>query len=90
MVERRAQFDLSKASKRLHLVDGFLIAMADLDNVVAAIRQAPDVVAATAALQSTFQLSKEQAEGVLGLTLRRLTSLEKEKLLDEQATLQTR
>lgn len=55
------------------------------------IRSAPDAAAASAALQSApFELSKEQAEGVLGLTLRRLTSLEAAKLQEEQATLRAK
>jgi hypothetical protein len=90
VVQRRAQFDLNKASKRLHLVEGFLAAMCDLDNVVSIIRKAPDAAMAAAQLQSTLGLSTEQAEGVLGLTLRRLTSLENGKLVDEQKVLQTR
>ncbi len=56
-----------------------------------AIRSAPDAASASAALQSPpFDLSKEQAEGVLGLTLRRLTSLEAAKLQEEQATLRAK
>lgn len=56
-----------------------------------AIRSAPDAASASAALQSPpFDLSKQQAEGVLGLTLRRLTSLEAAKLQEEQATLQAK
>lgn len=52
-VERRAQHELSRAQQRLHLVDGFLAAMHDMDAVVAAIRQAPDGHAASAALQAS-------------------------------------
>lgn len=91
VVERRTRHDLARAQLRLHLVDGYLAAMRDLDAVVQTIRQAPDAAAALAALQSPpFGLSKEQAEGVLGLTLRRLTSLEAGKLQAEQAELQGR
>ncbi|PRW61571.1 DNA gyrase subunit A [Chlorella sorokiniana] len=91
VVERRARHELGRAQQRLHLVDGFLSAMSHLDAVVQAIRAAPDAASASAALQSApFDLSKEQAEGVLGLTLRRLTSLEAAKLQEEQATLQAK
>lgn len=151
MVERRARHELGRAQQRLHLVDGFLAAMQQLDAVVQvrvaggwvrlaagccpvrfvpcmsgcspqlprvhgpllvrtrrrapqpsvhptatatmrqAIRAAPDSAAASAVLQAApFELSKEQAEGVLGLTLRRLTSLEAAKLREEQATLQAK
>ncbi|PSC74003.1 DNA gyrase subunit A [Micractinium conductrix] len=91
VIERRGAYELARARQRLHLVDGFLTAMRDLDAVVAAIRAAPDSAAAGAALQAApFGLSKEQSEGVLSLTLRRLTSLEEAKLKDEQATLQAK
>jgi DNA gyrase subunit A len=90
VVERRAAFELAKAAKRLHLVDGLLAAMQDLTKVVALIRAAPDAAEASASLQAAFALSKEQAEGVLAMTLRRLTSLEKGKLDEEQQTLQAK
>lgn len=81
---------MSKAERRLHLVDGYLVAMRALDDVVAVIRQSTDAATASALLQSNFAMSKEQAEGVLGMTLRRLTSLEQNKLQEEQEALQTR
>jgi DNA gyrase subunit A len=88
VVERRAAYELAKAAQRLHLVDGFLAAMHDMDAVVAAVRAAPDGAGAAAALQAPpFGLSREQAEGVLGMTLRRLTSLEAGKLREEQGQL---
>jgi DNA gyrase subunit A len=90
VVERRARFELAKAGKRLHLVEGYLVAMQNIDEVVNVVRFAADPSAATATLESSFQLSREQAEGVLGLTLRRLTSLEANKLKDEQSDLQTK
>ena len=90
-MERRGRHELLRAQQRLHLVDGFLAAMRDLDAVVQAIRQASDAAAAGAALQAQpFGLSREQAEGVLGMTLRRLTSLESNKLQEEQAQLRAR
>jgi DNA gyrase subunit A len=90
VVKRRAEHEHNKASKRLHLVEGFLIAMTNMDNVVSVIRQAVDGDMALRQLQSKYLLTREQAEGVLGLTLRRLTSLEAQKLKDEQATLKVR
>lgn len=89
-MQRRAEFDLRKANKRLHLVDGFLAAMENLDAVVSTIRGASDSDEAVEQLQSVFTLSQEQAEGVLGLTLRRLTSMEKNKLAEEQGSLRAR
>jgi hypothetical protein len=91
VVERRGRHELLRAQQRLHLVDGFLAAMRDLDAVVHAIRQASDAAAAGAALQAEpFGLSREQSEGVLGMTLRRLTSLESNKLQEEQAQLRAK
>lgn len=90
MVEKRARFELEKARKRLHLVDGFLLAMRSMDQIVNAIREAKDGEAAMSQLQNVFALTKEQAEGVMSLTLRRLTSMENQKLEEEQATLRTR
>ena len=88
VVERRGRHELQKALQRLHLVDGFLAAMRDLDALVHAIRSASDAATASTALQAApFDLSHEQTEGVLGMTLRRLTSLELGKLQDEQAVL---
>lgn len=90
VVIRRAKFELEKANKRLHLVDGYLTAMSNVDQVVKTIRAAVDAASASESLQAQFGLSKEQAEGVLGLTLRRLTSLESDKLTEEQTTLKAR
>ena len=81
---------IAQGARRLHLVDGYVTAMAHLDGVVEAIRCAPDAGGAATALQDDFGLSKEQAEGVLGLTLRRLTSLEAGKLQQEQGSLQAK
>ena len=64
--------------------------MGNMDQVVDAIRSAKDVEAAMSYLQNSFGLTKEQAEGVMSLTLRRLTSLENQKLQEEQATLRAR
>ncbi|WIA14237.1 hypothetical protein OEZ85_002775 [Tetradesmus obliquus] len=86
-IQRRAQHRLGKAQARMHLVEGLLSALAQLDEVVQAIRAAPDGAAARAALTSRFGLSGAQAEAVLGMTLRRLTGLEAGKLREEQQQL---
>lgn len=78
---------LAKAEARMHLVEGLLLALDSLDQVVQAIRAAADGPAAKAALVSGFGLSEPQAEGVLAMTLRRLTGLEAGKLRDEQQQL---
>lgn len=90
IVEKRAQFELEKAKKRLHLVDGFLLAMTNMDQVVTTVRAAKDGESAMQELQAVFMLTKEQAQGVLSLTLRRLTSMENKMLEDEQAGLRAK
>jgi DNA gyrase subunit A len=89
VVERRARHRLRKAKARLHVVEGLLLAMTQLDAVVAAVRAAADGPAARQALCSPkFGLTPEQADAVLALTLRRLTALEAGKLQEEAAQLQ--
>ena len=90
MVERRADFACEGAKKRLHLVKGFLKAMAALDRVIKVIRAAQDSADASAQLQRGFRMTSEQAEGVLNMSLRRLTSLEAQKLEDEAQKLRDR
>ena len=90
VVERRARFACEGAKKRLHLVEGFLKAMAALDGVIKVIRGAQDSADASAQLQQGFNLSSEQAEGMLNMSLRRLTSLEAQKLEDEAQKLRDR
>lgn len=87
VVRRRAEHQLNKACRRLHLVEGYLLAMNSLDLVVRTIREATDSQSALKNLQSRISLSKEQAEGVLGMTLRRLTGLELESLRSEDVAL---
>ena len=83
VIERRAAHDLAKAKARAHIVAGLLLAMADMDAVVATIRGATDGAAAAAALKRTHGLSSDQADAVLAMALRRLTTLETGKLQAE-------
>ena len=88
---RRSRFRLRKAEERLHLVDGLLIAQGRMDEVVRTVRDAANVGAARAALQSdAFGLSAEQAEAILSMQLRRLTALERETLQKEGDDLRAR
>lgn len=88
VVRRRARFELGRAQAREHVVRGLLVAMASMDAVVAAVRSAPDASAAQRSLMSDpFNLSEAQADAVLAMALRRLTSLEKDKLERESAEL---
>ncbi|GIL85975.1 hypothetical protein Vretifemale_14492 [Volvox reticuliferus] len=91
VVQRRSSAALLAARQRLHLVEGFLRLLEEegrLDAVVADVRAAADGAAARSALVSQHGLSEEQAEAILGLTLRRLTGLEAAKLQQEQGELQ--
>lgn len=83
VIERRAAHDLAKAKARAHIVAGLLLAMADMDAVVATIRGAADGAAAAVALKQSHGLSSDQADAVLAMALRRLTTLETGKLQSE-------
>ncbi len=84
---RRTQFDLTKAQERAHIVEGLLIALDHLDEVIRTIRESPDVETARTRLISRFGLSELQAQAILDMQLRRLTGLERQKLEDEYAEL---
>ncbi len=87
VVERRTSFRLDKARARAHILEGLLIAVDNIDEVVKIIRGSKDVEAARAALMKRFELSEIQANHILDMPLRRLTALESEKLRDEHAEL---
>lgn len=84
---RRTQFDLTKAQERAHIVEGLLIALDHLDEVISTIRESPDVETARTRLIDRFGLSELQAQAILDMQLRRLTGLERQKLEDEYAEL---
>ncbi|WP_299036735.1 DNA topoisomerase (ATP-hydrolyzing) subunit A [uncultured Pseudokineococcus sp.] len=86
VVRRRSRYRLRRASERLHLVEGLLVAVADIDEVIAVIRSSDDAAAARERLMTVFELSQAQAEHILELQLRRLTrfsTLELESRRDE-------
>ena len=80
IVERRTRFDLEKAEARLHIVEGLLKAIDDIDEVIRIIRGSADVDAAREALMERFGFSVVQANAILAMRLRRLTGLEREEL----------
>lgn len=90
MIERRSRFHLQRAQDRLHIVSGFLLAMSNLDSVVKTIRASKDNAEAQKALMHRFHLTQMQAGGVLGMSLRSLTSMETQKLSKEQQNLRLR
>ncbi|MCH7668847.1 MAG: DNA gyrase subunit A [Acidobacteria bacterium] len=88
VVERRAAFRLRKAEDRAHIVEGLLIALDNIDEVVKIIRQSADVDAAREGLMERFELSLIQSNHILDMPLRRLTALETDKLREEWNELQ--
>ena len=83
VVERRTQFELEKAEKRAHIVEGLLIALRNIDEVIAIIRKSRDASEARAALTDRFELSEAQTKAILDMRLQKLTSLETEALEKE-------
>ena len=90
IVTRRSKFELRKALDRAHILEGYLIALDNLDEVIALIRAADDTEAARTALEERFGLSELQAQAILDLRLRALTGLERKRIEDEYADLQER
>jgi DNA gyrase subunit A len=90
IVTRRSKFELRKALERAHVLEGYLIALDNLDEVIALIRAADDTDAARSALIGRFELSEVQAQAILDLRLRALTGLERKRIEDEHADLQER
>ena len=90
IVIRRSKYELRKALERAHVLEGYLIALDNLDEVIALIRAAEDTDAAREALIARFELSEIQAQAILDLRLRALTGLERKRIEDEHADLQER
>ncbi len=87
VITRRTQFDLRKAKARAHILEGLLIALANLDAVIETIRNSPDVETAKNRLIERFALSALQAQAILDMQLRRLAALERQKIEDEHRSL---
>ncbi len=90
VVTRRLKYELRQAEKRAHVLQGYLIALDNLDAVIALIRGAEDVDEAREALTKRFELSEIQAQAILDLRLRALTGLERKRVEDEFKDLQER
>ncbi len=88
VVRRRTQYDLNKAERRAHIIEGLLLAIQNLDEVIATIRRAPDVETARKRLMRKFKLTEIQATAILDMQLRRLAALERKKLQQEYKALQ--
>jgi DNA gyrase subunit A len=90
IVTRRSKYELRQAERRAHVLRGYLIALDNLDEVIATIRAAADTDAARTELMRRFELSEEQASAILDLRLRALTALERKRVQDEHDDLQER
>jgi len=83
VVTRRTAYDLRKAEERLHILEGYRIALDNLDAVIGLIRNAADPKVAKDGLMTNFGLSEIQAQAILDLRLQRLTGLERDKIMEE-------
>jgi DNA gyrase subunit A len=84
VIRHRSEFQLEKARARAHILEGLLIALARLDDIIQTIRQSPDADVAKERLMGRFKLSELQAQAILDMQLRRLAALERQKIEDEQ------
>ena len=87
VIERRTRFELTKAEERAHILDGYIIALDNIDEVIHIIRSSQTDKEAGARLTERFGLSKKQTDAILEMRLRRLTGLEREKIEQELADL---
>ena len=87
VITRRTQYELRKAEERLHILEGFKIALDNLDEVVELIKASESPAAAREGLVRMFSLSERQAQAILEMRLQRLTALERDKILEERREL---
>ncbi len=87
VIVRRTQYELRRAEERAHVLEGLLVALANLDEVIALIRSSRDPETARNGLVERFELTVVQAQAILQLTLSRLTALEADKIKQEHADL---
>jgi DNA gyrase subunit A len=83
VIVRRAKFELDEAEKRAHILEGYIIALDNIDEIIKLIKKAKDVPTAQEGLMKRFKLSEIQAKAILDMRLQRLTGLERKKIEDE-------
>lgn len=88
VVIRRTQFELAEAERRLHLLEGYLIALDNIDEVINIIRSSQDPETARTRLMESFELTEIQARAILDMRLQRLTGLERDKIQKEYEEVQ--
>lgn len=89
VIVRRTRFRLAKAERRMHILRGYLKALDALDDVIALIRRSPTVEEAREGLKTLLEIDDDQAQAILDMQLRRLAALERQKIVDEAAELET-
>ena len=89
VIRRRSEFDLKKAREKVHILEGLLLALARIDEIIAAIRASDTVENARLTLVTRFGLDEPQANAILQMQLRRLAALEQQKITDERTGLLT-
>ena len=87
VIVRRTRYELAKTEERAHIIEGLVLALANVDEVIRIIKSSKDKTEATEKLTQAFELSEKQANAILEMRLQRLTSLEVEKLKEELAAL---
>ena len=87
VVTRRTQYDLDRTKERLHILEGLIIALDNIDEVVEIIKKSPSSPIAKERLCERFGLSEKQAQAILDMRLARLTGLERDKIMDEHGEL---
>ncbi len=90
VITRRTQFDLKKAKERAHILEGLLIAQDNIDEVIEIMKTSKNIPEGKARLIERFKLTDIQADHIVGMTLGKLTGLEKQKLIDEMEELKTK
>ncbi len=83
VIVRRTKFDLDEAEKRAHILEGYIIALDNIDEIIKLIKKAKDVPTAQEGLMKRFKLSEIQAKAILDMRLQKLTGLERQKVEDE-------
>ncbi|MCB0047104.1 MAG: DNA gyrase subunit A [Caldilineaceae bacterium] len=90
VITRRSEYELGKARERAHILEGLLIALENLDEVIRTIRESETADEARTALMARFGLSQVQAQAILDMQLRRLAGLERQRIMDEYAEVMAR
>jgi DNA gyrase subunit A len=88
VIRRRSEYELEKAKARAHILEGYLVALKNLDEIIALIRRSPDAETARTRLMKQYKLTEIQAQAILDLQLRRLAALERKKIEEEYKEVQ--